>query len=158
MLSSVITMNQLPGNIKRGPGCQPASKGNGQGFTLIELLVVIAIIAILAALLLPALSAAKQRAKGVSCISNMKQLQLAAILYGANNEDKMPANCELHYGGDNTATGDTANMSAEPPGGPNWVDGQFTSPLNGPVTEGPLDAQPIPFILECREKRAEIHL
>jgi prepilin-type N-terminal cleavage/methylation domain-containing protein/prepilin-type processing-associated H-X9-DG protein len=51
------------------------------GFTLIELLVVIAIIAVLAALLLPALTAAKSRAKTTQCVNNMKQVQLAAIVY-----------------------------------------------------------------------------
>ena len=59
-------------------------------FTLIELLVVIAIIAILAALLLPSLSRAKESAQASQCLSNLRQIGLAARLYADQNEDELP--------------------------------------------------------------------
>ena len=82
---------------------QSGRSGNGwvktHCFTLIELLVVIAIIAILAAMLLPALSAARARAKQSQCTSNLKQIGTAMIAYIGDNKDWVPPS---YFGSDYT--------------------------------------------------------
>ena len=86
-----------------------------KGFTLIELLVVIAIIAILIAILMPALSRAREMGKRAACLSNVKQLALAWIMYADENDDRI-VNGATGFSFTTTGWGDHGKERS-------WIDG-----------------------------------
>jgi prepilin-type N-terminal cleavage/methylation domain-containing protein/prepilin-type processing-associated H-X9-DG protein len=78
---------------------KPTRSSGRTGFTLIELLVVIAVIAILMSILMPALSRAREQGKRATCLSNLKNLTLAWIMYADNNDDKLVDGDSYEYTG-----------------------------------------------------------
>ena len=103
--------------------CRPATSRYriSRGFTLIELLVVIAIIGTLASMVLPALSKAKVKTQGVSCMNNVRQMGLAWRLYVDDNEDRLIPSASARANED-------------------WVQGQYMTLLN-PASEGNWDTK-----------------
>ncbi len=95
-------------------------------FTLIELLVVIAIIAILAAILFPVFAQAREKARQVSCLSNLKQLGTSAMMYTQDYDEQFMESYRLHEGSDGTYW--PLNQYAKPDG---RTYGWYTGPTSG---------------------------
>jgi prepilin-type N-terminal cleavage/methylation domain-containing protein len=105
----VVSRRVMMMNKNRGNGVYPPSVW--RGFTLIELLVVIAIIALLMAVLVPALSRAREQGKRAVCLTHIRQLQLAWDMYADENDDKIPPG-DVWYSWEFNSTGFQPNQLA----------------------------------------------
>src|SRR4051812_45137187 len=101
-----VTMRAQPGQSSHRPS------SSSSAFTLVELLVVIGIIAVLIAILLPALNRAREAAKQVQCLSNMKQLSNAVMMFANENRGWMPgrAGSSMSYNDTSSGTINIKNM------------------------------------------------
>src|SRR5437660_3849739 len=101
----------------------PRGKEQGRAFTLIELLVVIAIIAILAAMLLPTLAKSKEKAQGIQCMNNHRQLAKAWRMYSDDSHDNLPYASSITTDGSNPPdiyAWSWAHMDFDPNNRLNW--------------------------------------
>lgn len=99
-------------------------KRQAAAFTLVELLVVIAIVGILASLILPALAKAKAKSEAMGCLNNVRQLDLAWLMYADEQRDRLPYNLG----------GDAARRTVAPQDPLNWVNGVMSWELDSDNT------------------------
>ncbi|MGH7942635.1 MAG: prepilin-type N-terminal cleavage/methylation domain-containing protein [Limisphaerales bacterium] len=122
--------------LKRDIHARSAASRTRGAFTLIELLVVIAIIAILASILLPVLNKAEQRAQGIECLDNLRQLGLAWIMYAHDNNDNL---CPVT--GEASMVTDPSDPRAQPGGSRcSWVLGSMQTLSEGATNTALLQA------------------